>query len=294
MRAVYARTAQHPILHDPWGEILLPGAVIEIIQQQMLSALSQTSALADTDDDLGKLDAAVLSHPALANVIVRSRYTEDALEAALSGGVKQYVLIGAGFDSYALRIPASARQISIYEIDHPATQQLKMQRLKECELSVPETVHFLPADLGEKRLSEVLSSSSFKAYEPAFFCLLGVTMYLSHYDNMTTLGEIASSAAPGSELVFTYMDQAAFTPAETAESRVFSDLQQSVTAVGEPFISGFDPATLARELRQVGLQLEEDLTDDQAIERYDKDRSSGLRSAPQSRIARATVLDSKL
>jgi methyltransferase (TIGR00027 family) len=290
MRAIYSRTAQRPIFNDPWGETLLPGDAIQAIQQRVSATLPASYGAQASGDSVDKILAAALSHPALANVIVRSRYTEDALETAILRGVKQYVLIGAGFDSYALRQPANAGQLAIYEIDHPATQDLKLRRLKECGIDVPGTLQFLSADLAEKHLSEVLANSSFTATEPAFFSLLGVTMYLSHDDNVTMLGEIARSAAPASELVFSYVDQAAFTADATEESVAFHGVQQSVASLGEPFLSGFDPATLAQELARADLQLEEDLSDDQAIARYDRDGSSGLRSAPLSRIARATVV----
>ena len=290
MRALHTRTEPQPILNDPWGDTLVPGAVIEAIQQRIDATTPENSRVSEKEAPGQRVDSWLRSNPAFGNVILRSRYTEDALQAAIARGVKQYVLIGAGFDSYALRIPAEAGHIDIYEIDHPATQLLKKQRLTECNVPVKDSVHFLAADLARERLSAVLSRSSFKSTEPAFFSWLGVTMYLTREANMLSLGDIASCGAPGSELVFSYIDQALFTASATPESNAFDELQQSVASMGEPFLSGFDPAALEHDLRGVGLELEENLDDHQLLERYDRPGLSGLRTGDRSRIARAKLL----
>jgi O-methyltransferase involved in polyketide biosynthesis len=101
--------------------------------------------------------------------------------------------------------------------------------------------------------------------------------------------EIAKCAAPGSELVFTYIDQAIFSAGSGPPPEAFTSIQESVASVGEPFIGGFDPETLPRNLEKAGLLLEEDLTDPELIARYDPADVNGLVSAPQSRIARARI-----
>ena len=102
------------------------------------------------------VDAWLRSSAAYATVITRSRYAEDALHSAIARGVKQYVLIGAGFDSYVLRRPPEARYIEIFEVDHPATQSFKRQRIVDCGIALRNSVHFLdadPASIGEPFLS---------------------------------------------------------------------------------------------------------------------------------------------
>src|SRR6185437_16545034 len=136
-------------------------------------------------------------------VIIRSRYAEDALKAAAQRGTRQYVLIGAGFDSFVLRRPAFANGIEIFEIDHPATQALKIERIRACGITLPASVHFIAADLASETLASALARSSFRGGEPAFFSWLGVTVYLTREANMATLRAVASSSAAGSELVFT-------------------------------------------------------------------------------------------
>ncbi len=175
--------------------------------------------------------------PPYAGVILRTAYAEDALRAAAADGVRQYVLIGAGFDSFALRRPAFARDLEIFEIDQPATQQLKLRRLEECGFKLPRSVHFIAADLGSEALASALSHSGFDARQRAFFSWLGVTMYLTRAANLATLRAVAGAAAAGSELVFTYLDERAF----TSTSNRFLELRRRVAAAGEPFQSGFDP-----------------------------------------------------
>lgn len=285
MRAVHTRTAPLPLIDDPWGERLIPVAVIAAIGQALFNASSGEPGDAASID----VDALLRASPANANVVLRSRYTEDALQDALVRGVSQYVLIGAGMDSYALRVPAGAGHVQIFEVDHPATQTFKTQRIAECGLSLADSVHFLAADLSQQALGSVLQDSAFDATQPAFFSLLGVTMYLSPEDNRATMREIATCSAPGSELVFSYLDQAMFSAPPTEAGATFMDMQGQVAAQGEPFVSGFDPESLGNNLEKLGLRLEEDLSDIDLIERYDPSGINGLVSVHHSRIARVRL-----
>jgi methyltransferase (TIGR00027 family) len=251
-----------------------------------MSANSRAEARAESESIV---DAWLRANPAYANVIIRSRYTEDALHAVIARGVRQYILIGAGFDSYALRRPAEAQHVEIFEIDHPATQSFKKERLAECAISLPGSVHFLSADLAKESLDTVLSRSAFRSNEPAFFSWLGVTMYLTREANLASLSAIAHCGAPGSELVFTYLDEEVFRSTSESALGSFAELQRSVTSMGEPFLSGFDPKALAEELLNVGFILAEDLDDIQVDERYDPTGTNGLRPSTRSRIARARV-----
>lgn len=231
------------------------------------------------------VDAWLRGSAAYASVITRSRYAEDALHSAVARGFTQYVLVGAGFDSYVLRTPPESVHVSIYEVDHLATQSLKCQRILECGLSVRDSVRFLAADLSTESLSSVLARSAFDSTKPAFFSSLGVTTYLTREANLGSLRSIASSTTAGSELVFTYVDQAAF------ESHKINNaaIGKSVASIDEPFLSGFDPKTLAQDLRDCGFTLLEDLPVLQLVERYDPRGLNRLRPAQFSRIAHARV-----
>jgi O-methyltransferase involved in polyketide biosynthesis len=146
-------------------------------------------------------------------------------------------------------------------------------------------VHFLPADLAKQSVAEVLEKSYFDSKVPAFFSWLGVTMYLTTEANMTTLRAISSISAPGSELVFTYMEAARL----TTPSPAFESIQRRVSAKGEPFLSGFDPESLAVELAECGLALVEDLSGRAALERYGRAGDASLARPSSSHVALARV-----
>lgn len=285
MRALHTRTAPHLIIDDAWGDRLVPEVVRDAIRQRAIAAAATEQATASEPDTAVMVDAYLRGSAAFASVITRSRYAEDALHAAVSRGCTQYVLIGAGFDSYALRTPPQSAHVNIYEVDHPATQSLKRQRIRDCKLAVRDCVHFLAADLSTESLSAVLDKSSLQSTKPAFFSWLGVTMYLTREANLESLRSIARSAATGSELVFTYVDEEAFQSSE----RTKTALEKSVASVGEPFLSGFNPNTLARDLHDVGFELLEDLDDIQVVQRYDPRNLDGLKPLQHSRIAHARV-----
>jgi methyltransferase (TIGR00027 family) len=289
MRAVHARLDPQPILLDPWGDQLVPAA---LLVASLNPASTQSNVTTDdaSDDALATItDDFLRASPAYTNVITRSRYTEDALGAAIARGVRQYVLIGAGFDSYALRRPEQAKDLQVFEVDHPATQALKKQRLAECDITVEAGVHFVAANLASEQLDEALSKSSFDRVQPTFFSWLGVTMYLTRASNMAALKSIVDISAPGSELVFSYIDQKLFQPEGAAAAALFAELEQTVKSVGEPFVSGFHPAELANDIRHLGLELVEDLNDFQLVDRYDPAGVNGLKPADRSHIARVMV-----
>jgi methyltransferase (TIGR00027 family) len=289
MRAIHARCDPQPILNDPWGDSLVPASLL-VASASTGTRESSRVASESSEDVLANIaDDYLRSSTAYTNVIARSRYTEDALAAAIAAGVRQYVLIGAGFDSYALRRPAGAGDLQVIEIDHPATQSLKKLRIAECGISLDDSVDFVAADLAREGLGEALSRSSFNRAEPAFFSWLGVTMYLTRAANLATLRSAADCSATGSQLVFSYVDQKLFEPGGSAQAAVFRELEESVKALGEPFISGFHPDTLAQEISVLGLALEEDLDEFQMVERYDPAGLNGLTPSRRSHVARVRV-----
>lgn len=237
-----------------------------------------------------------------AAVLTRARYTEDALAVAIARGIRQYVLLGAGFDSYALRWPAKAEDLSLYEIDQPATQSLKMTQLGNFPLAHADRVHFLSADLASESLDAVLARSTFDVTQPAFFSWLGVWMYLTRESNLATLRAIANNSTTGSELVITYHDQASIDDdeshrehaSEASQNRpataTAAETTRWVRAVGEPFVSGFHPHELPQVLRDQGLALIEDIDDAQALARYDRANVNHLKPQPIVRIAHAKVI----
>jgi methyltransferase (TIGR00027 family) len=272
MRAAHTRLDPHPLIDDPWGDRLVPESV--------------KRAMASPDE---ALDESLRRSPSYGNVILRTRFAEDALQAAVSKGVSQYVLIGAGFDSFSLRRPAYSANLQIFEIDFPATQRLKKERIDACGMALPDSVHFIAADLSQESVAAALARSSFETKQLAFFSWLGVTMYLTREANLATLSSIASCSPAASEVVFTYLDEQVF----QAQSESFRALEQRVAAIGEPFLSGFNPAELAASLAACGLDLVEDLSGSEAAARYDRSGEHGLGQSMFSHMALARVNNAK-
>jgi methyltransferase (TIGR00027 family) len=239
-------------------------------------------------DDAALVDAWLAAHPAYVNVITRSRYTEDALQEAIARGIRQYVLVGAGMDSYALRLPRDAA-LRVYELDYPATQGFKLRRLAEEGIATPPAARFIAADLAQQGVGEALRRSDHDPRTPSFFSWLGVTVYLTREANLAALRGMAACSPAGSELVFTYTDQEAFERIEEPAFARFRAMQQQVTAIGEPYLGGFHPEELASLLAGVGFELLEDLSDARLLQRYDPQGRNGLRAGTHGRIARTRV-----
>ena len=288
IRALHTRADPAPLLDDDWGERLVPDFVRAAFRQgawEQMDADARAKAAASPES---LLDDVLRANAGYADVIVRARYTEDALQAAVAQGITQYVIVGAGFDSFACRRPAYASHLSIYEVDHPATQAFKRKRLLDCGVPASNLLNFVAADLSAEDLPTALARSSFDPSRPTFFSWLGVTMYLPREANLATLRAIASCAPRGSEVVFTYVDEVVFRP-DYAGTASFRELKAAVASVGESFLSGFDPGTLAALLDGVGLRLLEDVDGDRMVARYDAAGANRLQSNVAAHIARASV-----
>lgn len=287
IRALHSRCDPAPLLSDTWGDRLVPESAKSAFRQLAVERTNATKSDFPPNDE--SLDSALRSNAAYADVIIRTRYAEDALRAAVTRGIDQYVIVGAGFDSFAYRLPAWAEGLMIYEVDHPATQRLKRDRLSACGVSIPSTVQFIEADLSVESLGTALSRSSCRTDRAVFFSWLGVTMYLTREANLNALRAIASCTSAASELVFTYVDEAALGSGH-ASDEAFRRLKAEVSAAGETFLSGFDPHTLNDLLSETGLLLLEDIDGDQAVARYDPAGRNAFRSAAAAHIAHARAI----
>jgi methyltransferase (TIGR00027 family) len=288
MRGRHTRLDPHRIFTDDWADRVLPGSVRDAFAQAVARRVAWLPAGASSDEII---DAWAPSSPPYANVITRSRHAEDALHAAVKRGVRQYVLVGAGFDTYALRRPEAGKALRVFEVDHPHTQVFKLNCIAQCG-EPPADAHFVASDLAQESLADALKRSPFDFSAPTFFSWLGVTMYLPREANLAALAGMAQCSANGSELVFTYIDQRAFDPDGPAAAK-FAEVSAQVAAIGEPFLSGFLPEALAGELRATGWRLLEDLRDADLVARYDPAGVDGLRGGGYGRIAHARVMEER-
>lgn len=212
--------------------------------------------------------------PISAQLLSRAKYTEEKLEQAVSKGISQYVIIGAGFDSFCLRRPDFSAGLRIYEIDHPATQQIKRKRLMEILDASPDGVEFIAIDLEKRTIADALSGSSFLKDEKAFFSWLGVVPYLSEDAVFNVLRHLASFAARGSEIVFDYLIPTHLMPQE--ERRVLGKVMWIIERWGEPVKSFFKPDVFPEEVSRLGYHILDNQSPGEQNERYFSDRSDGL------------------
>jgi methyltransferase (TIGR00027 family) len=138
-------------------------------------------------------------------VAARSRFVEDELSQAVTRGVRQYVILGAGLDTFAYRNPYADCGLKVFEVDYPATQAWKRRQLSEAKISIPDCLTFAPIDFERQALADRLREAGLRTDEPSFFSWLGVTMYLSRETVMATLKYISSAMPSGSGIVFDYI-----------------------------------------------------------------------------------------
>src|SRR3954462_12014943 len=194
----------------------------------------------------------------------RSRVAEACLGAAVSRGVRQAVVLGAGFDTFALRNPYSDLGLRVFEVDHPATQAWKRKRLSEVGLAIPASLTFAAIDFESDDLGHGLRDAGLDPDRPAVFIWLGVVPYLGRAAIAATLRYIASVSE--SEVVFDYSEPLENYPPERRDEIVAVAARAAES--GEPWLSHFDPAEIAQEFRQHGFQDLEDLGMAQIAIRY--------------------------
>lgn len=201
----------------------------------------------------------------------RSRYAEDQIAQAVRQKIEQCVVLGAGLDTFAYRNPHSG--LRVFEIDHPATQTWKRERLEAAAIAVPPSLTFVPIDFECQTLSKELAQCGFDPNSPAFFSWLGVTPYLTREACLATLRFIARMPA-GSGVVFDFaVDRELL---NLRQKLMLFALSKRVAMAGEPFQLFFDPRRLTEELMQMGFSSTEALDGALINARYFKNREDGL------------------
>jgi len=225
-------------------------------------------------------DRSPISKPTRALVVVRSRMAEDEIARAAARGPAQYLLLGAGFDTFGYRHPHA--NVRVFEVDHPATQRLKRERLAAARIATPAGITFVPCDFARDRLPEALNAAGFDHAIPVVFAWLGVVMYLERGDVTETLRFIASVQAPAS-LIFDY----ALPPRDFPWliRMLYRGALKRLERLGEPWRSFLEPGPLRDELRDLGFVEIEDLGADDINRRFLAHRSDGLKAPAISRIA---------
>lgn len=264
------------IFDDYLGYHLMTNETRAIIEQkfrptiQFIESIDPASA-ASCDDPVKSLAWGMQNIPSTSPSLSRSRYTEDSLEEAVRQGVRQYVILGAGMDTFAFRRSEMLAKLEVFEVDHPATQEYKRQRITELGWKEPEQLHYISIDFTQETLKTALMRSSYDPKTLSFFSWLGVTYFLPVEAVFATLREFCNNSLAGSMLIFDYMTTDIFIPGRVDKCMQLS--MDKVRQVGEPLISGFNPSTLAKDLAPLGLRVYENLSPTDIEERYFQGRT---------------------
>jgi methyltransferase (TIGR00027 family) len=214
---------------------------------------------------------------------VRSRVAEDTLAELVARGLRQYVVLGAGLDTFAYRNPH--RGLRVWEVDHPATQAWKRERLAAAAIAVPDPAPFVPVDFEREELGTALARSGLDPRSPVFFSWLGVTPYLHIEAIDATLGFVAGATRAGGGIVFDYG-----VPPSRLRLRariLFWVLTRRLKRIGEPWRTFFEPDELVEKMRTLGFATVEDLSGETLNERYFAERTDGLRVGVLGHVLRA-------
>jgi len=225
-------------------------------------------------------DMSPFTRPFRASILARGRFVEDLVEAQAARGVAQYVILGAGLDTFAQRKPELAARMRVFEVDRPGPQAWKRQRLAELGFGVPAHLRFVPVDFEAGDVWwKRLAAAGFDAKQPAVVASMGVSMYLTHDAIAATLRQVAA-LAPGSTLVMSFM-----LPIELADPEVRPGIElaaKGARANGTPFISFFRPEEMLALAREAGFRQVQHVSAAALAERYFAGRTDGLRPPDNS------------
>ncbi len=267
--SVASLRAVHQLLDEP----------LVLADPVALPLLGASTEVALRDDPFALNDP--MSRGLRGALVARSRFVEDELSSCVAAGVRQYLVVGAGLDTFAYRNPYEEEGLRVFEVDHPGTQRWKQQLLAEARIAVPASLTFVPADFERDDLASVLRQAGFRADQPACVSWMGVTMYLTAGAVASTLRAVAGCAA-GSRLCFDYrVPESMLNPVERVINDVF---EQRLAALGEPWLSTFDPTHLQRQLLELGFSRAESSTPEDLNARYFARRKDGLRTGGGVRI----------
>jgi methyltransferase (TIGR00027 family) len=208
--------------------------------------------------------------------ILRSRFAEDRLAAARSR-LDQYVLLGAGLDSFALRQGETLGDLRVYEVDDPPFLEWKRQRIAELGLVEPPQLRYVPCDFEVTTLPDALAASDFDPTRPCFTCWLGVTQYITEEATKATLAWAASRPA-GSEIVLTYVE---------SNKHAVSVKESLMSKVGA--LTYYTPEEMVALVRQAGFSHIEEMTEERANAMFFNGRTDGLIAPQSQRLLSAIV-----
>ncbi len=256
-RAFHAEKEEHPVFADFLAKELMTAEEYAAVQGYILGGVKFFEPeLASANGEPTVLLRRLVNGHIAPSPLCRAAYTEQALKAAVLTGTKQYVILGAGMDTFAFRETEFLKKDKVFEVDHPLTQKDKIERVTRAGWTVPDNLTFVPVDFARDSLSERLIADGFDPTVKSFFSWLGVTYYLSAEAIEKTLAELSSLCADGSTLVFDYPDENFF---GAPEKRIQNTVMMA-KAGGEPMQSAFSYQELEKLLEKHGFLIYELLT----------------------------------
>ncbi len=273
LRVAKARAA-HQLLDEP---VAFPDPIALPILGPELEAIVRDNPF-QFNDPFGRGMRAAL--------VLRSRLAEDELDKAVQAGVRQYVVLGAGLDTFAFRNPHAAGGLKVYEVDHASTQEWKKSLLSEAGIEIPPSMQFVPVNFESDTLSDRLQQAGFAADQPAHLSWLGVTLYLTREAVMETLRGVAAMPK-GTSITFDYVLPAAML--NPIEKVIREHMANSFAAEGEPWRTFFDPQEMHDELRKMGYSEVQDTGPAELNARYLARRKDGLQAGNGARLMCARV-----
>ncbi len=225
-------------------------------------------------------DMSEFTRPFRASIVARARFVEDQVDDAVRAGIAQYVILGAGLDTFALRRADLAAQLRVFEVDQPRAVAWKQQRLVDTGLGQPANLRFVPGDFEhDPNWITRLRDAGFDPTRPAIVASTGVSMYLTHEAIAHTLREVASLPG-GSRLIMSFMLPFDLLPADIRPG--VERAAAGARANGTPFVSFFTPEAMLRLASESGFRSVEHISATELGERYFAGRTDGLRPPPNS------------
>ena len=258
-RAFHAENEEHLVFADYLAKNLMTEEEYAAVQSYLLGGAQFFEPEIDPAAFQPKelLHRLVNAHIA-PSPLCRAAYTEQALKTAVLTGTKQYVILGAGLDTFAFREPQFLSKHRVFEVDHPLTQADKLERIARTGWTIPDNLTFVPVDFTKDSLEERLIAAGFNSTAKSFFSWLGVTYYLSAEAIDAMLSALSSLCADGSTLVFDYPDENFF---DAPEKRVQNTIMMA-EAGGEPMKTALSYSELEKLLAKHGFLIYELLTPD--------------------------------
>ncbi|RXT06977.1 class I SAM-dependent methyltransferase [Ammoniphilus sp. CFH 90114] len=274
-RAYHSKYDTPKIFDDFIAQDLLLQEEFSNISQYMIQGFSffnqdRTEKFRDDPDEKLKWIIQVQLSP---TPLARAAYCEKVLLNEMSLGLKQYVILGAGLDTFAFRHPEWKGSLEIFEVDQPATQEFKKSRLAQANLDIPSHLHFVPMDFTETFSYQNLSNEGFEN-KKTFFNLLGVSYYLTKEENARLIQDLFADMPSGSSIVFDYADENLFI--EKGKSNRVENMLKMASKGGEPIKSCFTYWEMEKMLEKSGLLIYEHLSPNEINERFFQHRTDDL------------------